>query len=191
MSNESVDLGRRKVLTAGAVAVLASPLAAAGVASAKGTDAPAMPPGTPSPKSAKDKETQEAAIRLAADAPVASLEVFAPLSPGDEVAFDWVLREVRAPEKGAMLVVLSKAGKEARIHVCANAGCAVGPASTEALDFVIMNDGSGDEPTDEELGLALVALAGAAAKTGVVPKGLLTHEQRIEKWLGEEPGALL
>ncbi len=191
MSNDSVNLGRRKVLTAGAAAVLASPLVAANVARAKGTEAPRMPAGTPQPKSAAEKEAQEAALRLAAEAPEGPLAVFAPLNAGDEVAFGWALREVRAPEKGAMLVVMAKGRKEVRVHVCANPGCAVGPASTEALDFIIMNDGSGEEPTDEELGLALVALAGIAAKTGVVPEGLLTHEQRIEKWLGEEPGALL
>ena len=197
MNDESVDHDRRRVLTAGAAA-FAAPLLATGLAHARGTDAEeslreatGRAPGEPSPKSPEEVARAEASFRLGVTAPEGPLAVFAPLALGAEVHAGWTLSEVRAPEKGAMLVVLVKDGAAARVHVCANAGCAAGVASTEALDFLLMNEGHGERETQEDLGLAILALAGRAGESGVVPAGLLTHQQRIDKYLKSEPGPLL
>jgi hypothetical protein len=191
MSDDQVDLGRRMVLGAGAAA-LVTPLFAPGRAHGRGTEAArsGLELGDPTEKSPEDVAAHEAGTRLGAQAPEGPTGVFHPLQRGDELGFGWTLGEVRAPERGAMLVVLARDGEEARVHVCRNGGCPAGIASTDALDFLLMNQGGGSIATDEDLGRALVALAAVAAQSGVTVAGLMTHEERIERWVRAEPGAL-
>ncbi|MCO4769229.1 MAG: hypothetical protein KDA24_04310 [Deltaproteobacteria bacterium] len=188
---DNVDHDRRKVLAASA-AVLTAPMLGMGAARAGEAESSSRrTAGEITQKSPERVAEVEAGIALGAEAEAGPAEIFSPVGIGDEVRDGWRLTEVRAPEKGAMLVVLSRDGVMARVHVCANGGCAVGPASTDELDFLVMNDGQGSLATAEDLGLALRALAELAGATGVVPSDLLTHEQRIEKYLSAEPGALL
>ncbi len=131
-------------------------------------------------------------VRLGAGAPPGPLNLFYPIAVGDEVGLGWTLAEVRAPERGAMLVGLVKGDDRARIHVCLNEGSPVGPARTDDLDFVVMNHGKGRSATNEEVGRVVLTLASLAAGTGIVPRGLLTHQQRLDAWaLSPEPGVLL
>ena len=121
------------------------------------------------------------------------LALLAPWALGAEVGLGWTLSDLRAPERGAMLLVLSREGQSARVHVCANPGCPAGIASTDRLDFILMNGGSGDGASDEELGRVLRRIAAIAATNEATCdlSGLLPHEQRIARWLEAEPGALL
>lgn len=190
MKDEAVNHERRRILSVGA-AVFATPLLGVGVAHARGIDAGSgFASGEPTPKSPERVAEFEAGIQLGAETPVGPLQVFAPLALGDELGFGWRLKDVRAPERGAILVMLSRDVDTARVHVCRNGGCPAGVASTDQLDFLLMNRGGGGETTDEDLGRALFVLAGYAAQSGVRVEGLMTHEERIERWVGDEPGAL-
>jgi|GEM_PF-5655950 len=190
MRDERIDHDRRQVLMAGAVA-FAAPLVGVASVRAASDERTETAPGTPTSKSPEKVSEYEAGVQLGASAESGPLSLFAPLALGDELGFGWRLREVRGPDRGALLVLLSRDGTDARVHVCRNAGCAAGIASTERYDFLLMNEGHGGEQTDEDLGRAVVALAGFAARSEVVVDNLMTHEERIERWVGEEPGALL
>ncbi len=190
MKDEIVNHERRRILSVGA-AVLASPILGVGLVEARGGDADSgMAPGEPTQKSPERIAEFEAGIRLGAKSELGPIQLFSPLAIGDAVGFGWRLSAIRGPERGAILVALSRDEDTARVHVCRNGGCAAGVVSTETFDFLLMNRGGGDEATDEDLGRALIALAGFAARSGAEVQGLMTHEERIKRWVGDEPGAL-
>jgi hypothetical protein len=134
-------------------------------------------------------------VELGAKVSSGPLALMAPHVVGSDLGRGWTLLDLRAPDRGAMLLSLKRAadGAMARVHLCRNAGCPAGIASTDKLDFILMNGGGGDEASDEELGLVLLKLATvvAANEAEVDLKGLQTHEERIEHWLQAGPGALL
>jgi len=196
MSKRLETLDRRQALIGLGVVVAGAPILAAGKVRAF------VPPTRGGKRFAATleqarsvSETVEqfhARVRLGANAPAGPANLFSPVAVGDEVGLGWVLAEARAPERGAMLVGLAKGEETARIHVCLNKGTPVGPAKTQHLDFVVMNHGSGSSATDEEVGRVVLTLASLAEGTGIVPKGLLTHQERLDAWiLSPEPGTLI
>lgn len=180
-----VDRERRKVLQMGLAAAVAVPLVPSASAAAP-EDARSAPDAEP----ARDEPARERLGDGVAEGPIG---LFAPYGLGDELGMGWSLADLRAPDRGAMLLLLSgPEGAQARVHICANPGCAAGLASTDALDFILMNGGAGDGASDEALGRVVRRLATiASANAASVPAGLLPHEERIERWLRAEPGALL
>ena len=196
MSDKLKTLDRRQALVGLSAIAAGAPLLATGNVHAF---VPTTPSGNQLPVVLEETrpltETAEqfhTRVRLGAGSPAGPVHLFSPVAIGDEVGLGWTLAEVRAPERGAMLVGLVKGADSARIHVCLNEGSPVGPARTDDLDFVIMNHGKGRSATNEEVGRVVLTLASLAAGTGIVPKGLLTHQQRLDAWLlSPEPGTLL
>jgi len=196
MSKRLETLDRRQALAGLAAIVAGAPLLAAGNAQAfvpKVAAERQLPLGVGQARSVSETaEEYNARVRLGAGSPPGPVHLFSPIALGDEVGLGWTLAEIRAPERGAMLVGLVKGEETARVHVCLNEGAPVGPAKTDDLDFIIMNHGKGRTATNEEVGRVVLTLASLAAATGIVPKGLLTHQQRLDAWLlSPEPGTLL
>jgi len=184
-----VDQERRKVLQYG-LAAAAVPLVRV---------APAAAEGAPSDPGPEAKEAKGPAgpppVELGAKVASGPMALMAPHVVGSDLGRGWTLLDLRAPDRGAMLLSLKRTadGAVARVHLCRNGGCPAGIASTDRLDFMLMNGGGGDEASDEELGLVLLELAPAVAanEADIDLKGLQTHEERIEAWLQADPGALL
>ncbi len=184
-----VDQKRRKVLQYG-LAAAAVPFIQVAPAAAGGASK------DPAPEASEAKGTHASPpIALGAEVFAGPMELLAPHVVGSDLGRGWTLLDLRAPDRGAMLLSLKHAadGAVARVHLCRNGGCPAGIASTDRLDFMLMNGGGGDEPSDEELGLVLLDLATAVAanEAEIDLKGLQTHEERIEHWRQADPGALL
>ena len=207
MSKRLQKLDRRQALAGLGTLLAGVPLFAAGDVQALVPSAPpsvakllghstADSSGTRSVVGAPSATPQQTAVvealgDLGSKAPAGPANMFAPVRVGDEVGLGWKLTKLRAPDRGAMLIELEKGVNTARVHVCSHEGSPVGPARTEQLDFVIMNNGKGSRATNEEVGRVVLTLASLAATTGIVPTGLLTHEQRLDAWaLSPEPGTL-
>lgn len=184
MSERGNVRDRRSFLTSMGAAAVAAPLLGGSIARAGEAPAPAP--------SADDRPRALDLNMLGDGAPAAPAALVAPLVPGVELAFGWVFEGAWGPDRGAVLVRLSREGIEARVHVCRNDGCPAGLASTEQLDLLLMNQTEG-EASEEELARAVVFLASVLGKNGadVVPAGLLSHEERIARYLGQDKGALL
>ncbi len=182
-----VDQERRKVLQFGLAAV-AVPLVGAAPARAEG---PA--PMAAAPAAEHLPEDTPPAL-LGDDAGLGPVALLAPHALGSELGMGWTFRDLRAADRGAMLLTLERAtdGALARVHVCRNGGCPAGIASTDELDFLLMNGGRGDDASDEVLGRVLLRVANIARvnEAQVSLAGLLTHEERIEQWLGATQGVL-
>jgi hypothetical protein len=121
----------------------------------------------------------------------ATWTLLAPVHQGTEIGFGWTLAELSAPRRGAvtLLLVHAGSGRTARVDICRHGGHPAGVAATSSLDFILMNGSQGADPTDEELGRALRALAAsiegpAAASTD----HLLSHDERTARH-GVEPSA--
>ena len=184
MSERGDMRDRRSFLTSMGAAAVAAPLLGSKAARAAEGGEPAPP-----------VESRPAALdlnMLGEGAPVAPSTLLTPLVPGVELAFGWVFEGAWGPDRGAILVRLQREGIEARVHVCRNDGCPAGLASTEQLDLLVMNQSEG-EASDEELARAVVFLASILGQNGAdaVPAGLLSHEERIARFLGQDKGALL
>lgn len=183
MSERGNVRDRRSFLTSMGAAAVAAPLLGASVARAGEAGA------------ASTTEDRPRALDLnmlgegAAAAPAA---LMAPLVPGVELAFGWTFEGAWGPDRGAVLVRLQREGVEARVHICRNDGCPAGLASTEQLDLLLMNQTEGGA-SEEALARAVVFLASILGENGAdaVPAGLLSHEERIARYLGQDKGALL
>jgi hypothetical protein len=91
--------------------------------------------------------------------------LFHPLGPDAELGLGWRLQRVYPPAEGAVTVTLAHAdGRQVRVDVCLRSGAPRGPASTELLDFIVMDGGDGTAVMDESLGRALRRLAAIAAE---------------------------
>lgn len=134
------------------------------------------------------------ATALAASIPVPSGEtpphgdapwwLFAPLEAGNEVGFGWALAKVYAPVEGAVTVNLAnRDGRVARVDLSLREGRAKGPASTELIDFIVMDGGDGASPMDEPLGRAVVRLAAIVSENEhadiATLSRLLPHADRV------------
>lgn len=83
-----------------------------------------------------------------------------PLGPGAAVGRGWVLADLSPVRQGAAVFTLQhRDGRQARVHLCARQGRPVGLAHTGLFDLVLMDGGTGQQPTDEHLGRAVIALA--------------------------------
>lgn len=167
-------------LAAGAAAVGAG-VAAAGRASALVRE-PAQPVA---PSTQPDGPAPEGAASAAVDAP-APWALFAPLRVGATVVGGWQVAELGDVVDGACVLTLRHTGgRTARIHICRNDGTPQGLVHTEALDFVVMNGGAGDLPTDETLAQAVAAVAHAAAANErhvAAVAALAPHAVRLERF---------
>jgi hypothetical protein len=91
--------------------------------------------------------------------------LFHPLGPGADLGLGWSLLAVYPPHEGAITLTLAHAsGERVRVDVCLKEGAGKGPATTELLDFIVMDGGDGTAPMQESLGRALRRLAAVAAE---------------------------
>lgn len=91
--------------------------------------------------------------------------LFAPLQAGSPIGLGWRLARVFPAQDGAVtLNLLHDDGRVARVDVCLREAAARGPASTDLLDFIVMDGGDGQAALDESLGRAVRRLAAFAAE---------------------------
>jgi hypothetical protein len=176
-------LSRRELIgkaAVGATAALTVTAALKGVASARTTGA-----------HTDDHDAQKAAPpadeSAAATAP-APWQLVSPLVAGSAIANGWRLTDLSDVRNGSCVVtVTNERGRSHRIHVCRNDGEPHGIVHTRGIDFVVMNEGYGDLPTDEGLAHAIARLAHTVAANE--PKvsrdclaGLLPHAERVRRF---------
>ncbi len=169
-------------LAAGAAAVSAG-AAAVGRASALVRE-PENPAARPAERDAARLEPPVAApTEVSAPPP---WELLAPLRAGATVGEGWQVTGLSPVVHGAAVLTLADArGRIARVHVCRNDGTPQGLVYTEALDFVVMNGGAGDVPTNEGLAQAVAAVAHAAAaneRRVAAVAALQPHAERLERF---------
>lgn len=169
-------------LAAGAAAVGAG-AAAVGRASALVRE-PQGPETGPAAHGAPQEPPVEAPTEISAPPP---WELLAPLHAGAAVGDGWQVTDLSPVVHGACVLTLRNArARTWRIHVCRNDGTPRGLVYTDALDFVVMNGGAGDVPTDEGLAQAVAAVAHAAAanerRTPALVAALLPHGERLERY---------
>ncbi len=116
---------------------------------------------------------QFALFGIAAAAPAAAIAaealhpgfLFHPLGPNAELGLGWRLERVYPPSHGAITLTLGhESARQVRVDVCLRSGAPRGPASTELLDFIVMDGGDGGAAMEESLGRALRRLAAIAAE---------------------------
>lgn len=130
-------------------------LAAFGVA-AVGVPVTALAASAPAPESGPESDQVEPGSTRG-EGP---LWLFAPLTIGAEIGHGWSLARVFPAVQGAVTVTLAHDdGRQARIDLSLREGAARGPASTEFIDFIVMDGGDGKAPMAEGLGRAVMRLA--------------------------------
>ena len=143
--------------------------------------APSLEAGAaPSTRGAIDREER--------DEPPAALisasSLLAPLAIGSQIGA-WRIERFGGLHAGAVSVDLSdRRGERFHIDICLrddSAGAAVPPARTDRCDLFVANEGAGSDPTDEEFGLAAMALAELvrAHEHRMDLGGLLTLRERL------------
>jgi len=87
-------------------------------------------------------------------------------------------------EAGSCVLTLQHAsGRTQRLHVCRHDGRPAGVVYTDTLDLLVMNDGAGETPTDEELAQAVATVAHAVARNAAAaPAELLAHAERLDRF---------
>lgn len=114
------------------------------------------------------------------------LPLLAPLCIGDEVGLGFRLEDVTGVQAGASVLTLRRGSQFFRVHLCLRDGGPRGLAHTEALDFLLMNDGDGNHLTEERLARVVNVLASLVRKNeqagAPTPKGLLSHATRAESF---------
>jgi hypothetical protein len=118
--------------------------------------------------------------------------LLSPLAAGSEVAHGWRLADLGPVRDGVCVVTLRNAsGRAHRIHVCRNDGNPQGLVYTRRVDLVVMNEGHGDLPTEENLAQAVAELAHVvAANEARLPEhvvaALLPHAERLRRFAAAE-----
>ena len=144
---------------------------------------------------ADDRDGQPAPAPEAAAAVSASpppWELLAPFGAGAAIAHGWRLADLTPVRDGSAVVTLQNArGRSHRVHLCRNDGRPHGVVFTRRVDLVVMNEGHGDLPTEESLGLAVAELAHAvAANEATLPDRffgeLLPHSERVQRFAAAE-----
>ena len=113
--------------------------------------------------------------------------LLAPFKQGSQLGLGWSIVSLSAIEKGAAILTLQHHEKDvARIHICAHNGLPKGLAHTNLLDFLLMDGGQGNHPTEESVGRVLLGLAERMQKDeerlieqGYQISQLQTHEERL------------
>jgi hypothetical protein len=116
--------------------------------------------------------------------------IVAPLRRGSGIGHGWVLQDISSPRRGAVVMQLAHETLDpVQVHLCAHRGSPRGVAYSHFLDFVVMDGGQGDQPTQESLGRALIALAHTVAANELKAEadtrllgGLLTHRERVGRF---------
>ena len=81
------------------------------------------------------------------------------LKAGSFLGRGWFLSDISPVERGASVISLrKKTGEEARIHMCAHFGNPEGLTHTKYLDFLLMDGGEGNTPSDEDVGCVILSL---------------------------------
>jgi hypothetical protein len=119
-----------------------------------------------------------------------------PLAAGSVLAHGWQLGGLGPLQNGSCVATLRNArGRAHRVHLCRNDGTPQGIVYTRRVDLVVMNEGYGDLPTEENLAQAVAELAHAvAANERRAPDGvfaeLLPHTERVRRFaLADGPSA--
>lgn len=110
--------------------------------------------------------------------------LFAPVRPGGEIGLGWHLVRVWPAVEGAItLNLVHTDGRAARVDLSLREGPPRGPASTDLVDFIVMDGGDGDAPMDEPLGRAVRRLAAIVAENEGTHLDSLTwldpHAERV------------
>ena len=112
------------------------------------------------------------------------LWLIAPFEPGHDLGLGWSLLRVHPPVEGAVTLHLVHAGgRNARVDLSLREGPPKGPASTDMIDFIVMDGGNGRAPMEESLGRVVRRLAAAVAENeerlpGLLPS-LSAHADRV------------
>ncbi len=86
--------------------------------------------------------------------------LLAPVQPGSDLGLGWTLLKMHPPLEGAVtLNLLHNDGRRARVDLALRDGAAKGPASTDYVDFIVMDGGDGKQPMAEDLGRVVRRLA--------------------------------
>jgi hypothetical protein len=115
-------------------------------------------------------------------------DLLAPFGAGSVVAHGWRLVDLTPVRDGSAVVTLQNArGRSRRVHLCRNDGSPQGVVYTRRVDLVVMNEGHGDLPTEENLAQAVAELAHVvAANEAKVPDrlfaDLLPHTERVRRF---------
>jgi hypothetical protein len=103
-------------------------------------------------------------------------KLLAPFVPGAPLGDGWVIESLSTVSHGSATLVLQHSRKgEARISVCPNVGAPRGIAHTEHLDFLLMNEGTGNKPTESSIAAALVELAARLQASGLSKEQVLAE----------------
>jgi hypothetical protein len=118
------------------------------------------------------------------------------LAAGSMIAHGWRLADLGPVRDGSCVVTLQNTrGRSQRIHLCRNDGDPQGVVCTRRVDFVVMNGGHAELPTEEKLAQAIAELARTvAANEAWVPAHvfteLLPHGERLRRFASaSEPWA--
>ena len=192
-------LSRRELMGKGAAGAAATALVLGAVSAvaAPSQRTGQTTPGNPSiPSPAGDGQDKTAAAPPPADlATLASPPPWGlvrPLVAGAVLAHGWRLAELGPVQDGSCVVTVQNAGGRARrVHLCRNDGTPRGIIYTRRVDFVVMNEGQGDLPTEETLAQAVAALAHVvAANEGAAADRLFTellpHAERVQRFAAAE-----
>jgi hypothetical protein len=144
----------------------------------------------------EDHLAREAAAPADSVATPPPWELVSPLATGSTVAHGWRLANLGPVRDGSCVATLQNVrGRSHRIHLCRNDGHPQGLVYTRRVDLVVMNEGHGDLPTEENLAQAVAELAHAvAANERRVPGHLFTellpHAERLRRFASSgEPWA--
>ena len=82
-----------------------------------------------------------------------------PFQKGSSLGLGWSIGDLTRIKKGATILSLAHPEKGiARVHICVHNGNPHGVAHTDLLDFLLMDGGTGQTPTGESVGRALLGL---------------------------------
>lgn len=112
--------------------------------------------------------------------------LLAPVQSGEHLGFGWHAAKLAAGD-GAWTLTLAHAELGlARIAICYRRDGAEGLASTQLLDLVLMDGGTGSQPTEESVGRVVMALSKVIARNelAVAEKfpHLMTHAERVARF---------
>jgi hypothetical protein len=188
-------LSRRELMGKGAAGAAATALVLGAVTAvaAPSRRADRTVPSNPSiPSPDGDGLDKTAPSNLAAITSPPPWGLVKPLVAGAALAHGWRLAELGPVQDGSCVVTLQNAGGRARrVHLCRNDGTPRGIIYTRRVDFVVMNEGQGDLPTEEALAQAVAALAHVvAANEGATADRLFTellpHAERVQRFAAAE-----
>ena len=152
------------------------------------TDPSAKLPTDPTVILPEDRIGRDTVAPEASAALPAPWELVSPLAAGSPIAHGWRLADLGPVRDGSCVVTLqNERGRSRRIHLCRNDGDPQGIVYTRRVDLVVMNEGHGDLPTEENLAQAVAQLAHTIAANerrapGPIFTELLPHAERLTRF---------